>query len=346
MTRDKALSLTGISKYQYYKRTDQVNKKPGRKSSISTLRFTDDDEIEEVLNETVIDDIVAIKSVPDTDYGYRAMTSALMLLGYIINHKKVYRLMGEYFLLHKKPRTIGRKFVKYRRVNPSGPLEVLEMDIKYQWVHKHGRHAFILTVIDCFTRKVLCWTVAYSIKQAQVKKIWEQVIVEYLQPNNCINKSISVEVRNDNDSRFAAKEVQQFFKSNFLSQVFTHPYTPQENGHIESFHAILSRSLARREYARLINLEDHLKRFYKVYNEIRLHGSLDHLSPNKFWKLWNKELIERRELKNKSSKFKLKVPHYLLSGNGDLREVSSLCLAQKIKEVASANSLQLPSVQR
>ena len=32
---------------------------------------------------------------PDTDYGYHKMTSALKLIGYQINHKKVYRLMKE-----------------------------------------------------------------------------------------------------------------------------------------------------------------------------------------------------------------------------------------------------------
>jgi transposase InsO family protein len=31
------------------------------------------------------------------------------------------------------------------------------------------------------------------------------------------------------------KLIQEFFKENYLNQVFTHPYTPQENGHIESF---------------------------------------------------------------------------------------------------------------
>jgi transposase InsO family protein len=39
----------------------------------------------------------------------------------------------------------------------------------------------------------------------------------------------------------SAKLIQEFFKENYLNQVFTHPYTPQENGHIESFHAILAK---------------------------------------------------------------------------------------------------------
>jgi hypothetical protein len=48
-----------------------------------------------------------------------------------------------------------------------------------------------------------------------------------------LGRGINIEVRNDNDSRFSAKLIQEFFKENYLNQVFTHPYTPQENGHIE-----------------------------------------------------------------------------------------------------------------
>jgi transposase InsO family protein len=252
------------------------------------------------------------------------MCAALCLLGYIINHKKVYRLMSEYHLLHARSRKAKRNYVKHRRVNPSGPLEVLEMDIKYQWVEEHCRYAFILTVLDTFTRKVLAWIVAYSIKQALVKAIWEQIILTHLQPADMLAKGITVEIRNDNDSRFTAKMIQKYLEDNYIKQVFTHPYTPQENGHIESFHSILTRSLERKIFLTIGDLEDHLNRFYPIYNEVRLHGSLDHLSPEMFGKLWEKGLILKKELKNNKYKLCLKVPHYLISGNGNLREVSSI----------------------
>jgi hypothetical protein len=43
------------------------------------------------------------KEDPDTDYGYHKMTYALLILGYLINHKKVYRLMHEGHLLKAWP---------------------------------------------------------------------------------------------------------------------------------------------------------------------------------------------------------------------------------------------------
>jgi len=187
-------------------------------------------------------------------------------------------------------------------------------------VSEHQRYAFILTVIDCFTRFVLAWRVAYSIKQNQVKDIWESIITQYFQPNDLLNQQIRVELRNDNDSRFAAKMVQQYFEQNHIDQVFTHPYTPQENGHIESFHAILSRSVSPNDFKTIGVLEAHLNRFYHTYNNVRLHGSLDRLNPSMFWKCWNKELIDRIEKTNHKVRFKLKIPHYELSGNESPRE--------------------------
>ena len=78
-----------------------------------------------------MDQIAKTKVDPETDYGYRAMTADLMLKGYIINHKKVYRLMKDYYLLRNKYEIRKHKYVRYRRVHPEAPLRILEMDIKF-----------------------------------------------------------------------------------------------------------------------------------------------------------------------------------------------------------------------
>ncbi len=137
-----------------------------------------------------------------------------------------------------------------------------------------------------------------------------------------LQKNLTIEVRNDNDGRFAAQTVQDFMRKNYLNQVFTQPYTPEENGHIESFHAILGRSLDRQCFANLMELETHLQNFYSIYNKVRLHGSLDHLSPDMFWTAWQLGLIKSTKQKNKPTKHKLTVKHYQLSGNGSLRAAS------------------------
>jgi putative transposase len=342
MKRDTALSISGVSKHQYYHHS-QPDKR-GRKPSITTFKL-EDDSVVQVLNTEVVQQISDIQKDPDTDYGYHKMTFALLLLGYLINHKKVYRLMDESHLLKDRHQKAPRQYARYQKVMPTRPLEVLEMDIKFVWVEEYRRHAFVFTVIDTFTRGVLYWQSAYQFKQGQVKRAWEYIIENYLQPFDCLNEKIHIEVRNDNDSRFAAKTVQQFFLENKLDQVFTHPYTPQENGHIESFHAILSQMLNRFTFWSIEQLDNCLAPFYEKYNFKRLHSSTAFLPPMVFWSCWQDGLIDTKiNEKCRTVRFKLKVPYPQLSGIMNQREVpcSQPTTLEGLEGVYSQNEMTGP----
>ena len=225
-------------------------------------------------------------------------------------------------LLHEKQKGTDKSYVKYRQVCPTEPLEVLEMDIKQVWVTEHRRHAYILTVIDTFTRVVLHWSLGYHMKKAQIKQAWEQVIIEHLQPADQLSKGVHVELRNDNGPQFGATQIRDFFQENYINQVFTHPYTPQENGHVESFHNILKNAIGKQAFWSLTELEERLEVFYDKYNNKRLHASIAYLWPMKFWQLWNQGKIDRIEKGKNKVKFNLNIPYQLISGNGNLREVS------------------------
>ena len=350
MKRDTALSIAGVSKYQYYYRPKSG--KRGRLPSCTTMKLIDNKTVW-APNTDVVTTITQVQADPDTDYGYHKMTYCLLILGFLINHKKVYRLMRENHLLKAKQPKATKSFAQYRKVMPSGPLEVLEMDIKFVWVEEYRRHAFIFTVIDTFTRVVLHWQTAYQFKQGQVKRAWESIIENYLQPFDCLNRKIHIEVRNDNDSRFAAKTVQRFFAENKLNQVFTHPYTPQENGHIESFHAIISQMLNRHTFWSIEQLDDCLTAFYDKYNNKRLHSSVAFIPPMVFWKCWQDGLIETKiNEKCRTIKFKLKIPYPQLSGIMNLREVpcsqpttlDGLEVGLSRKEMNGAETFLQPSV--
>ena len=193
---------------------------------------------------------------------------------------------------------------------------------------------------------------AYQIKQALVKQVWKKVISNYLQPYDCLKRDIQIEIRNDNDSRFVAKSVQAFFVENHINQVFTHPYTPQENGHIESFHAILSQKLKRYDFWSLEDLEQTLVLFYEKYNNHRLHSSVLNLPPMVFWDCWNKNLVKTVINEEKRTmKHYLKIPYHKLSGNMSLRAVPCSQLKtldgfedEKKTEMYGAETFHQPSV--
>lgn len=321
MKRDAALVICEVTKHQYYYLPN--GKRQGLSASTVTKR-NQNKEIIEISNANVVEEIKHVHKDPDTDYGYHKMTSQLRMLGYIINHKKVYRLMFESQLLKERHAKPSKVHVKYRKVFPTQPLEVLEMDIKFVWIEEFKRHAYVLSVIDTFTRALLHGHVGYSIKKEDVKKVWEHIIVNHLQPHDCLNKQINIEVRNDNDSRFSAKKIQAYFKENHLNQVFTHPYTPQENGHIESFHAILSKKLKQYKFWSIQELDQVIILFYEKYNNQRLHSSICDLPPNIFIECWKKDLVEmQRDETKRTIKFKLKIKYDQISDNTSLKCSSS-----------------------
>lgn len=328
LNRDKCLAICEISKNQFYHRAS--GGKRGRKKSKDTNQLLDGQLVKQS-NRSVKGFIKASFENPKIDYGYHKMTSHLQLNGYYINHKKVYRLMKEARLLQAKRVHEPKNYVRYRIVSPESPLRLMEMDIKQVWVNTERRYAYILTIIDVFTRVALYWTVGYQMRQLQVQRAWEQIIEFYLQPFGALAWNVDIEVRSDNGPQFCAKKLQAFLKENYLLQTFTHPYTPQENGHIESFHAILGRDLQGQFFENLEALENSLRQFYNFYNFERIHGSTLKLPPVTFWHQWKLGNIHRQivDAKNRKVKFSLKIQKQLiekmkLSGNSNQREVLSL----------------------
>ena len=250
-----------------------------------------------------------------------------------IGPKQTHRIMGEENLLAPLRKAAKRPYVKYRVVTPERPLHVLEMDIKSKWITGELCNGYIPTILDTFTRQALHWQAAMSIRRTadQVKHAWNQVIKNHLQPADLLNRNLHVEVRNDNGPQFTASMVQDYFKGNHLDQVFTHPYTPQENGHVESFHAILGGFLGGfldRHTIYLDQLQTALTGFYTGYNGKRIHGSTAYLWPDLFEQAWHSGLIGRTVDSRHRVKFKLLVPHpELLSGCMILKGAS--CLSQR-----------------
>lgn len=307
MTRDRALEITSLTKHQYYHQPSNGTIR-GRPKTTQTLRKVNG--VDVLVNDRdLISDMMKIDSDPDLSCGAKRMTYQLHLLGYVINKKKVARLMKENGLTKRARKQAKRTYARYRVVTPTEPLVVLEMDIKHVWVVRDRRSAYILTVLDTFTRESLSWKVSFSITSKEVKSLWNEIIIQHLEPAGMASRALRIEIRNDGGPQFAAKVVQDYFEHNGLNQVFTHPYTPQENGHIESFHSILSSSIEK-EYFDIVELENRLHRFYFMYNHQRTHTGTMGLPPALFKKAWENDLVLTCYDDFKKVKVKLRHPIY------------------------------------
>jgi len=231
-----------------------------------------------VSNEEVIDDIKKILSGEFVCYGYQNVTTVLKAMEYIINHKKVYRLMDESkLLLGKVISTHGKRdFVKFRKIAASRPMEYLCLDIKYVWVRGEKRNYYLLSVMDIYTRRIVGYIYQSSIRKIDVVKLLGRINLKY--------GLKGVFIRNDNGSQFIANMVRQYLRSLEAHQEFTHIATPEENSYIEAFHSILDREVIQRfDFESYYESKQTLSAYMNFYNNKRLHGSLKRKTPIQVW---------------------------------------------------------------
>ena len=264
-------SLIGRSSFYYKPSGGTKGIKP------STHSVNQDGELFE--NTVVVNDIEKTLNQEFCCYGYRNMTGELKEMGWIINHKKVYRLMKQSRLLYGgriRPEPFKRDFIRFRSLRPERPLQYLSMDIKYVHVHGTGRNALLLTVIDIYSRKVLIHMLRNSIKKGDVLVMLSLMLMDY--------QAEGMTLRNDNGSQFIASAVRQYLKDKKILQEFSHAATPEDNAYIEALHSNLQREVMDRfEFESIYHAQMIIDRYYKWYNEKRRHGSLSGKTPETVW---------------------------------------------------------------
>ena len=269
----KVLPLCKLSKSSYYYRPSKG--KRGRKPSTATLSSSG------ILysNEYVLDRIKWLLNQEFIDYGYEKVAGWLRNSeSLLINEKKVYRLMKEARLLNSRIRRNrrGKHIAKDLLPNPAQPLECMQTDIKYIYIHGEHRNALLITVLDVFSRGVLAYKLEYSITKHQVIDLMKDVLYHYKMPQK-------VSLRTDNGSQFEAGLFREYLQEMSIDHEFTHVATPQENCYIESFHSIVESAVCvKYEFESLQEAKQTFNRFMNFYNQDRIHGSLGMISPNQF----------------------------------------------------------------
>jgi len=291
----KVLSYVDInaSYYYYIPRQGKRGKRPSQFTyKVNGQRFT---------NEKVVKQIQDLLSEEFVDYGYVKVTYYLTdELGYLINKKKVYRLMKENKLLYsnRKAKRMSRQWVTELVPKPEAIFENLELDIKYFYIHGQRKNAQQATLLDVKSRYVLNYVNGWGITKDHIKKMFEIVFETYNRPK-------SVYVRTDNGSQFISQEVQAYIATlDGVYQEYTRPATPQQNAHIEALHSIMERSICRAYFFETMEeFQCTMKRFIAFYNEKRIHSGIDYMSPLKYIKIKHPEfkLTKKKQIEELTS---------------------------------------------
>jgi transposase InsO family protein len=268
---ERVLTCCRLAKSSYYYRARQGRR--GRTPSTHTLTRAG----QWVSNEQVVEEIKELLDRRFVDYGYIKVTWWLRYhKSYQINFKKVYRLMKEEKLLY--PQRLRSRFPRnwadWQGPQIQDPLSYWQFDIKYVYIHGQRRNALLLTVLDVPSRWVMGHYLGWNIRKEQVRELFIRILSQYG------NLPEQITVRSDNGSQFVARTVREYIAEMKITQEFTRPATPQQDGHVEAWHSIVEGSICQRlELGDLAEAKATFQDFIAFYNTERIHSGIGYKSP-------------------------------------------------------------------
>lgn len=211
-------------------------------------------------------------------FGTRRMTAMLHReLNIPINRKRVQRIYHalKWIEPSKKKSEIIRSSIKL--VRATRPYELWESDITFVWCGVDG-WCYLFNVEDVFQREWL----GYSFDTSAMK---ENAVMSV---NNALAAHPQVDVskltlRCDNGSQYRSKAFRESMKALGIKLEFIYYNTPEQNGHIESFHKTLKKEyLWPEDFKNYQEAEIAIAHAFKDYNSVRLHSSLGYKTPYEF----------------------------------------------------------------
>lgn len=202
--------------------------------------------------------------------GYRRLTYMMMDDDVVaVSPATVYRVMKAEGLLGRwgpKNALRGKGFTQ-----PEGPHQHWHIDISH--VRAGDVHCYLCSLIDGYSRSVVAWNLAPSMKQHDVQIAIQRAHERYPQARP--------RVISDNGSQFIAREFKQMLRQWGMNHVQTSTYYPQSNGKMERWFASLKSEAIRPHIP--VGVDDARRivgKYVQYYNHIRLHSAVGYVTPH------------------------------------------------------------------
>jgi len=164
--------------------------------------------------------------------------------------------------------------------NTTAPNQVWTVDFKGQFLMRNGIYCYPLTIVDHFSRYLLCCHGLPDVRTRGVKSQFLRLFRQHGLPDA---------IRSDNGSPFASTGIHGLTQLNvwWLQLGITHqritPGNPQQHGAHERMHRALKADATKPPGADLSVQQRMFKRFRNTYNDIRPHEALDDETPASRW---------------------------------------------------------------
>lgn len=218
-------------------------------------------------------------------YGYRRIRLELINRGYIVNHKKVSRLMKEMDLksIQRKKR---KKYNSYRGTVGKVADNLLKRDFKAEkpnekWAtdvteFKLGEKKLYLSpIIDLFNGEVVSFVLARRPVFEQVEEMIKKAFKKIPNDTNLI-------LHSDQGWQYQMKQYQHLLKEKGIRQSMSRKGNCLDNACAENFFGILKSELyyvEQQEYTCIEELEQAIIEYIDYYNNKRIKCKLNGMSP-------------------------------------------------------------------
>ncbi len=218
-------------------------------------------------------------------YGYRRVTKELQRRGWMVNHKRVLRIMREESLLCQLKRRFkattdsAHSFRSYpnliKDVEPEGPDRVWLSDITY--IRLPTAFCYLAAVLDAYSRYCVGWSLSRWIDTRLTLCALETALWKRLPEPGLIHHS-------DQGVQYASSEYVARLQNAGALISMASVGNPYENAKAESFFRTLKmEEVYIKDYRGFEQAEENIGEFIEeVYNQKRLHSSLGYLPPVEF----------------------------------------------------------------
>jgi len=218
-------------------------------------------------------------------YGRPRITAALRREGWVVNPKKVYRLLREDNLLciRKRKFVVTTDSNHNRRVYPNLAEQVTLSGINQLWVadityiRLEAEFVYLAVVIDAYSRRVIGWALDRRVEDDLPLAALRQALELRRPPAGLVHHS-------DRGSQYASGDYTGLLKTHGCEISMSHKSSPWENASCESWMKTLKyEEVYRQEYRDLAEARASIARFIdEVYNQKRLHSALGYRPPVEF----------------------------------------------------------------